>query len=150
MSLTGLTAFDSTIHTTNQWLHELNEELIWLDRHRTFHVLRAVLHALRDRLSVDAAAALGAQLPMLVRGFYYEGWHPSGKPLKDRKKSEFLAHVAAELKEDARLDPEEVTRAVFRLLARHVSTGEIEGIKQTMPPELRELWPGVGGMVLSI
>jgi hypothetical protein len=51
-------------------------------------------------LSVDAVAALGAQLPMLVRGFYYEGWHPSGKPLKDRKKSEFLAHVAAELKDD--------------------------------------------------
>jgi uncharacterized protein (DUF2267 family) len=141
MSLTGLAAFDSTIHTTNQWLHELNAELNWMDRHRTFHVLRAVLHALRDRLSVDAAAALGAQLPMLVRGFYYEGWHPHGKPLKERKKEEFLAHVAADFKEDLRLDPEAVTRAVFRLLAQHVSTGEIEAIKHTLPAELRELWP---------
>jgi uncharacterized protein (DUF2267 family) len=150
MSQTGLTAFDSTIHTTNQWLHELNEELNWLDRHRTYHVLRAVLHALRDRLSVDAAAALGAQLPMLVRGFYYEGWHPSGKPVKDRKKSEFLAHVAADFKEDYRLDPEEVTRAVFRLLARHISMGEIEAIQRGLPAELRELWPVTGGRVLSL
>jgi uncharacterized protein (DUF2267 family) len=150
MSLTGLSAFDSTLHTTNQWLHELNQEMMWLDRHRAYHVLRAVLHALRDRLSVDTVAALGAQLPLLVRGFYYEGWHPSGKPLKDRKKSEFLAHIAADFKDDPRLDPEEGTRAVFRLLARHISAGEVEAIKHTLPAELRELWSGVGGMVLSI
>ena len=27
---------------------------------------------------------LGAQLPMLLRGLYYEGWHMAGKPTKDR------------------------------------------------------------------
>jgi len=76
MSQTGVAAFDSTIQTTNVWLHDIMERLGWQDRHRAYHALRAVLHALRDRLPVDQAAALGAQLPMLVRGFYYEGWHP--------------------------------------------------------------------------
>ena len=73
MSQTGVTAFDSTLQTTNVWLHEIMDRMCWQDKHRAYHGLRAVLHALRDRLPVDQAAALGAQLPMLVRGFYYEG-----------------------------------------------------------------------------
>jgi uncharacterized protein (DUF2267 family) len=31
-----------------------------------------VLHALRDRLTVEEASDLAAQLPMLIRGLYYE------------------------------------------------------------------------------
>jgi uncharacterized protein (DUF2267 family) len=138
MSQTGLTPFDSTIQTTNIWLHDVLERLGWQDRHRAYHALRAVLHALRDRLSVGEVAALGAQLPMLVRGFYYEGWHPHGKPLKERHKEEFLAHVAAASFWD---DPERVTRAVLAVLAKHVSHGEIEGVKHGLPTELRSLWP---------
>jgi uncharacterized protein (DUF2267 family) len=33
-----------------------------------------MLHALRDRLPPEIAVHLSAQLPMLVRGIYYEGW----------------------------------------------------------------------------
>jgi uncharacterized protein (DUF2267 family) len=101
--------------------------------------MRAVLHALRDRLSVEAAAHLAAQLPMLVRGFYYEGYHPAGKPLVERKKSEFLAHVAAECGEVAD-DDERVTQAVFEVLAKHITPGEVEKIKESMPAEVRALW----------
>jgi uncharacterized protein (DUF2267 family) len=96
MRATGLASFESTFQTTNVWLHDLMERLGWQDRNRAYHAFRAVLHALRDRLAVEQAAALGAQLPMLMRGFYYEGWHPGGKPVKDRKKGEFLAHVLKE------------------------------------------------------
>ena len=70
MSQTGLSAFDSTIHTTNVWLQEVMERLGWQDRHRAYLALRAVLHALRDRLTVEEVAPSGAQLPMLMRGFY--------------------------------------------------------------------------------
>jgi len=92
MSYTGIRAFDSTIQTTNVWLNDLADRLGWQDKQRAYHALTAVLHALRDRLPVDQAVALGAQLPMLVRGFYYEGWHPADKPIKERKKEEFLVH----------------------------------------------------------
>jgi uncharacterized protein (DUF2267 family) len=140
MSQTGLAPFDSTIQTTNVWLNDILERLGWQDRHRAYHALRAVLHALRDRLPVDQAAALAAQLPMLVRGFYYEGWHPHGKPVKERHKEEFLAHVAAAFRDDPGVDPEWVTRAVLRVLSKHVTGGEIEGVKRNLPGELRSLW----------
>jgi uncharacterized protein (DUF2267 family) len=109
--------------------------------YRAYHALRAVLHALRDRLTVEQAAALAAQLPMLVRGFYYEGWHPHGKPVKERHKEEFLAHIADAFRDDPDVDPEQVTRAVFDVLAKHVTAGEIESVKQGLPAELRSLWP---------
>jgi len=137
MSNTGITAFDSTLHTTNVWLNDLTDRMGWQDKHRAYHALRAVLHALRDRLSVDQTAALGAQLPMLIRGFYYEGWHPGGKPVKERKKEEFLAHVATAFPDD---NPEEVVRAVFQVIAKHVTPGEIMHVRINLPGEIRSLW----------
>jgi uncharacterized protein (DUF2267 family) len=141
MSQSSLPPFDSTIQTTNVWLNDVLERLGWQDRYRAYHALRAVLHALRDRLAVDQVAGLAAQLPMLVRGFYYEGWHPHGKPLKERKKEEFLAHVAEAFRDDLTVDPERVTRVVFSVLSKHVTPGEIEGVKRCLPAELRTLWP---------
>jgi uncharacterized protein (DUF2267 family) len=140
MSQTGVTAFDSTIQTTNVWLLDILERLGWQNRHRAYHALRAVLHALRDRLPVDQAAALAAQLPMLIRGFYYEGWHPHGKPVKQRHKEDFLAHIAEAFRDDPDVDPEEVVQAVFGVLSKHVSSGEIEGVKRSLPTEIRSLW----------
>jgi len=137
---TGFTAFDTTIQTTHVWLNELMARMTWQDRHRAYLALRAVLHALRDRLSVDEAAALGAQLPMMVRGFYYEGWHPHGKPIRERKKDEFLAHVRAAFPREAEVDAEQIAQAVFQLLADHVSAGEIEKVKHILPAEIRALW----------
>ena len=141
MTHTSVSAFDSTMQTTNLWLHDIQDRLGWLEPQRAYHALRAVLHALRNRLPVDQAAALAAQLPMLVRGFYYEGWHPHGKPVKERHKEEFLAHVADAFREDFTVEPEEVTRAVFEVLAKHVTTGEIEAVKRCLPAELCDLWP---------
>jgi uncharacterized protein (DUF2267 family) len=140
MSQTGLHAFDSTLQTTNIWLNEIQERLGWLDRQRAYHALRSVLHALRDRLTVQEAVDLGAQLPLLVRGFYYEGWNPSKTPLKDRKKQEFIAHVVKDFANDPLINPEEVVRSVFQVLAKHVSPGEIDDVKGILPKQLKDLW----------
>jgi uncharacterized protein (DUF2267 family) len=140
MSATNISAFDSTLHVTNVWLHDVMDLMGWPDKHRAYRALRVVLHTLRDRLPVDQAAAFGAQLPMLVRGFYYEGWHPHGKPVKERHKEDFLAHIAAAFRDNPDVDPERVVQAVFRVLSKHVSSGEIEGVKRSLPTEIRSLW----------
>jgi len=141
----GLAVFDTTLQKTNSWLREIMRELETDDRHKAYLALRAVLHALRDRLTVEEVAQLGAQLPMLIRGFYYEGWDPTGKPVKERHKEEFLRHIYDYFKTtrygEPDVDPEEIAGAVFRVLARKVSEGEIEDVVRILPRELRELWP---------
>jgi uncharacterized protein (DUF2267 family) len=141
MSLTGLDVFDTTVSKTNDWLNELMELLSSTDKRQAYRAARATLHALRDRLTIDEVAQLGAQLPMLTRGFYYEQWVPSGKPLKIRHVDEFLAQIERELAPHDALDPEEAARAVFTLLAQRISDGEIEDVLQIIPAELRTLWP---------
>ena len=106
MSATGLDVFDRTLHKTNAWLSDLMEALGRQDRHAAYLALRTTLHALRDRLTVEEVAQLGAQLPMLVRGFYYEGWDPTGTPLRVRHKEEFLARIQEEFRSDEPIDPE--------------------------------------------
>lgn len=76
MSAKEMEIFGNTLQKTHLWLDDLMAELGWQDRHKAYLALRAVLHTLRDRLTVEEAAHLGAQLPMLIRGFYYEGWDP--------------------------------------------------------------------------
>src|SRR6266508_5675169 len=141
MSVTGLDVFDRMLQKTNDWLDELMQVLAWSDRHETYLALRATLHALRDRLTVEEVAQLGAQLPMLIRGFYYEGWDPTGKPSKIRQREQFLSRIGQQFKGDNSVDPEQVARAVFTVLAKRVSEGEIEDVKQVLPEEIRDLWP---------
>ena len=86
MSMTGLEVFDTTLQKTNEWLDEIMDELALQDRHTAYVALRGTLHALRDRLPVQEAVHLGAQLPILVRGFYYEGWRPVRESWRANKK----------------------------------------------------------------
>jgi len=78
---------------------------------------------------------------MLIRGVYYEGWSPAGKPVKERHREDFVAHVREYFRKDAGINPEKILRAVFKMLSKRVTEGEIEDIKHILPPELRSLWP---------
>lgn len=136
MSATGLEVFDKTLQTTNSWLNEIGET-IGPDKQNSYHALRAVLFALRDRLPPDESAHLASQLPTLVRGIYYDGYEPAGKPEKIRSQSEFLEKVSEHLKSGEPIDPDGATRAVFKLLEDHIADGEIGHVKQSLPEELQ-------------
>ncbi len=140
MSMTGLDVFDTTLQKTSIWLNGVMGQMDWEDRHRAYSTLRAVLHVLRDRLMPDEAVHLGAQLPMLIRGFYYEGWHPAGKPLKYRHKQDFLDRVANEVRGLEGEELEKAVTAVFDVLCKEIPDGETSKIKEQLPAEIRELW----------
>jgi uncharacterized protein (DUF2267 family) len=78
---------------------------------------------------------------MLIRGFYYEGWDPTRKPLKLRDREEFLSIVDEEFAADDTLNPELIARAVFKVLANRITQGEIQDVKHVLPVEIRSLWP---------
>ena len=142
MSNSILEVFDASLQKTQIWINDLMSELGWEDRpQKTCLALRTALHTLRDRLTVEEAVHLGAQLPILIRGVYYEGWKLTGKPVKERHKTEFLGHIAAVFRDDDTVDPEKVMRAVLKVLARHISAGETEDVKHLLPKTLQELWP---------
>ncbi|MEM5786432.1 MAG: DUF2267 domain-containing protein [Syntrophobacteraceae bacterium] len=142
MSMTGLDSFDTTVQKSNIWLKEILDDRGWDDRHKAYLALRSVLHAIRDRLTVDEAVHLGAQLPMLLRGMYYEGWNPSKSPLKIRTKEEFLASIEQKYERaQPGLEPDEALTAVLHLLCRKISDGEMEDVKNSFPADIQELWP---------
>lgn len=142
MSVATLTPIERTLRLTNTWIRELMEELEWSDPQKAYHALRVVLHALRDQLTLAETADLGAQLPMLLRGLYYEGWSPRGKAVKKCKRAEFLAQIEDGFHDDPDVFPESVVWAVFKILERHVSAGEISDVQHVLPARIRALWPG--------
>lgn len=142
MSNSILEVFDASLQKAQVWVNDLMSELGWEQRpQKACLALRTALHALRDRLTVEEAVHLGAQLPILIRGVYYEGWKLAGKPVKERHKTEFLDHIATTCRDDDTVDPEKVMRAVLKVLARHISEGESENVKHLLPKTLQELWP---------
>jgi uncharacterized protein (DUF2267 family) len=145
MKLTGLDVFDSTIQRTNAWLKELMHELNWCDQRKTYLAFRCVLQTLRDRLPISDAIRFGEQLPILIRGFYFESWEIAGKPFPLPTRNDFLSALSEGLSRtiENTPDPETIARAVFRLLDRKISDGEIEDIHHLMPPAVVDLWPQI-------
>jgi uncharacterized protein (DUF2267 family) len=141
MSTTGLSQFDESLHVTNTWLKDIMLELGWTDRNAAYSALRATLHALRDRLSVEEGAHLAAQLPLILKGVFYDGWKPANCGDGNRSVEKFLAPVSAIFGRDDSKDETMIAEAVFRTLKKHVSEGEVKHIEQALPQTIRGLFP---------
>lgn len=137
MTDTGYPAFTATLDKTNRILKEIEAAYGWpLDRrNQSYAALRSVLHALRDRLPISEAAQLGAQLPMLVRGLYYEGWEPGRVPVR-MDRDEFLDRVRQDFGYDVDGGIEDVVRTVVSTLRDYVTEGEWDDIRSSLPGEL--------------
>jgi uncharacterized protein (DUF2267 family) len=144
MSANGLPVFDTTLQHTHAWLKDLSVTLERGDRHHAWYVLTCVLHAIRDRLGTEEVAHLGAQMPLLVRGMYYDGWRPA-KPKPAR--GTFLLDLERQFRDEWHDDPLWYSRAVFDLLRKHITPGELEDVRHALPEDVRALWdaPPVSG-----
>ncbi|NMT65123.1 DUF2267 domain-containing protein [Marinobacter orientalis] len=131
---------DHNIKTINTWLKDISEELDLIGEEEAWLRLKAVLQTLRDRITVDEAADFAAQLPIIVRGLYFEGWHPAETPHKWRDRAEYMEAFSRKLKDEG--DGERTLKAVLRVLDRHLDSNELNRVKEMHPKELWDLWPG--------
>jgi uncharacterized protein (DUF2267 family) len=135
-----LAELQGTVQATEEWVDDLQQRLGWHDLDRVYSALLATLHALRDVLPQEETVYVGAQLPLLLRGLYYDGWHPS-KRGSMRSRSAFIERIQDGVDRDPGIDAEQVARAVLAVLAARLPAGELEDAKAATPRPLHNLWP---------
>lgn len=136
-----VSTIDRTVQVTSEWLRDLSEKLgVPGDGERAYRVLRAYLHTMRDRLNLGEATDLAAQLPLLIRGVYYEGFDPA-RPPRRLDREEFLTEVANQAVIDANdpFDPERAVQATTAMLRGRITEGQIQDVFSQLPAGLREL-----------
>ena len=140
MSALGLRIIDESVQQANIWINEVNERTGWDNKQRAYRLMRAVLHAVRDHLSPDTAAQLAAQMPIFIRGVYYEAWDPSKTPVRERSKAKFLSRIQHEFQNDPLGDEEAAVGAVLDLLDHRISDGEMENLRRSFSQDIRSLF----------
>ncbi|MGB7242641.1 MAG: DUF2267 domain-containing protein [Sulfitobacter sp.] len=140
MTAQGLEVIDHSVHLTHEWINELAERLDWSSKRSALRLLRVTLRHLRDHLLVDELAQMSAQLPLLVRGFFFEGWVPKLTPIKERKVADFVTVIADQMDKTEEYRGHEDIKCVFDLLNNRLSRGEVEDIRATLPTGIRGLW----------
>ncbi|MEF2550090.1 DUF2267 domain-containing protein [Aurantimonas sp. A2-1-M11] len=142
MSHTTISSFTRSAEQAQHWVNELRDDLGWTGEKDAYRLLRAVLHALRDWLSLEEVADLSAQLPMMIRGVFFENWQPSLIwQVTDRSKDDFTLRVQKEFGSEAMDDPDKAVAAVFRLIDKHISPGEARQVRGQLRKSLQGLWP---------
>lgn len=132
--------FQQTLQTSSAWIREIMESVPGADEQQAYHLLCATLRTLRDRLMPEEAVQFGAQLPVLIRGLYYDGWRISDVPVRLRTRQEFLGQVLSRYQARP-VDLEAGVRAVLAVASRNIDFGETYQILRTLPLDLRQLWP---------
>ena len=140
MTVTGELSFlETTVQKTHDWLTALNSKLHWENYYKSYQALCAVLQTLRERLPMREALDLVAQMPLLIRGAFFEGWSPSHKPAK-MDEQEFLQAVSTRYGPDPAGDPRRLVTAVFELLNEKISAGEMADVRSNLPQDLQQYW----------
>ena len=140
--MTGLQALDNSLGKTKEWIKEVQSELGLESQEDAYSALRAVIQTLRDRLPVEEAADFAAQLPLILRGTYYEGWRPAHKPEKFHTPEDFFQRVEVRMGPRIdHIDAERVTRAVLGVIERRVASGELDNVKDNLPESLLGMFP---------
>ncbi len=141
MSAKGLEVIDHTVQLTHEWINELTERLDWSSQRDALRLLRVTLHQIRDHLLVDEVAQLAAQLPLLIRGMFFEGWVPKNTPVKQRHLQDFISDIEQHVGSVADYRGSEDIQKVFKLINAKISRGEILDVRASLPEEIRSFWP---------
>jgi len=114
--MSRLPVIDSTGQNTHEWLSDIKARFGFDNDHAAYAASRAVLHALRHQLGTDQIAQLGAELPLLLRGVFYEGWNPVSSSAA-RREHNFIASVRKDLRENLELrNTDQIIRVVLGVI----------------------------------
>lgn len=131
---------ERTLHETHDWLNDLAARLGWEDRRACWRVLSVSLHMMRDRMATPEVAHLGAQLPTMVRGAYYEGWRPAAEGSLPHDLGSFLRPLNEAFDAVPAFDAERAFAAVVALLRERITEGEMQHVKRMMPQDVAAIW----------
>jgi uncharacterized protein (DUF2267 family) len=138
--------FDQYAQKGNQFVKNLAQELGHPDEvGRTGILLRAVLHSIRDRITISESLNFIAQLPVFVKALYADNWKYQEKPLR-LDKEDFLKQVEkhqaqyGESEFSWEKSTEELVKIVIRQLRNFVSRGEFEDVTAQLPEELEKMF----------
>jgi uncharacterized protein (DUF2267 family) len=139
----NVTQLNQAVQQAQVWIRQLASRPPFQVEEQAYSYTRAVLHALRDRLTMEEAVHLAAQLPTLIRGLYYEGWKPLQTPYKIKSLEEFYRAVDGAFGAYPRastVDTAAATHAVLALLEEQVDSGVMRHVKGQLPRELLGLF----------
>lgn len=128
--------FDTSTQKANLWLKDVQLTARHLTRFQAYSALRAVLHTLRDCLQPGPASKLAAQMPLLIKGVFFDGWKAHLKPER-LSREEFLERIRMKLRGQANVDPSLALEAVVRALYRRITPGELDAARGVLPAGVR-------------
>ncbi|HSI91506.1 MAG TPA: DUF2267 domain-containing protein [Adhaeribacter sp.] len=133
--------FNHYLKDANTWLHYAQRALGIQDEEQTIRIFRAVLHALRDRMPAPEAVNLGAQLPILWKGIYFQGFKIREEPVVIRHEEEWLDFIRSQ-DQAGKIDfpTQDHVRLAFQdimgLLETHLSEGLYLKVIQSLHHEI--------------
>lgn len=133
--------FERTTHEAHEWVNDLAGRTGWTNEREVLRLLRAVLGKVRDHLHVNEMAQFSAQLPILLRGMFFEGWQPKLTPVRERSATAFTTAIEEKVGDVVGYRGETDIKAVFNLINARISRGEVEDVRACLPQDLRDLWP---------
>ncbi len=140
MTAQGLEVIDHSVQLAHEWINELAERLDWSSKRNAMRLMRITLARVRDHLMPDEVAQLSAQLPLLIRGFFFEGWIPKKTPIKERHVEDFMAFIGTKMDDVQEYRGQADIKCVFDLLNARISRGEVEDVRASLPADLRAMW----------
>lgn len=130
-------AFDTAVQKGNIWLKDIEQAGKLRSRFQAYTALRSVLHALRDCAPAAEAVKFSAQMPLMIKGVFFDGWKISPKPLR-LTREEFEEHLRRGLKEQTGVEPATALRAVLAAIQNHISPSVLRTFQLVLPRDVHE------------
>jgi uncharacterized protein (DUF2267 family) len=134
--------FEKYANEGNHFVNEVANQL-GCERAKAARLTQVVLHALRDRLPVNEAVHVSQGLPMALKGIFIDQYEVGRVPVVLRNKEDFLMFIWNKLSNPKEFEStDEIAdgfRAVYTVLSKHLSPGQMEKLNNSLHSEILEL-----------